>query len=402
MSALEIVFWLAALLVAYSYAGYPVLTLLRGVLMRRPYETQDITPSVSLIIAAHNEADVIEAKLQNALSLDYPPDRLNVVVASDGSTDGTNEIVQRHNTGRVTLLALPRVGKAPALDAAVEAASGEVLAFSDANSMYAPQAIRQIVRPFADPSVGGVAGNQVYLDAAQDSGGEGEKAYWSFDRTLKELQSRAGNVTSATGAIYAIRRELYQPVIGGVTDDFYISTGVIAQHRRLVFAADAVAYEAVAGATGKEFSRKVRITTRGLQAVVVRRELLNPFRHGFYALQLLSHKVLRRLVVFPLLVVLAVSPLLWAAGWLYRLALVGQLAFYGLAAIGALLEETRLGQKKPFAIPFYFCMVNAACLVAAANIVRGRRIEQWETERSLPAAEKPAGAASMTTDGKTI
>ncbi|HLV43849.1 MAG TPA: hypothetical protein VKY39_02765, partial [Aggregatilineales bacterium] len=146
-----------------------------------------------------------------------------------------------------------------------------------------------------------------------------------------------------------------------------------------------------------EFSRKVRITTRGLQAVLSRRELLNPFQHGFYSLQLLSHKVLRRLVVLPLIVVFVVSPLLWAKGWLYRLALVGQLAFYGLAALGALLENTRLGQKKPLAIPYYFCMVNAACLVAAANIVRGRRIEQWDSARSLPAAETP-GTPAMPTD----
>jgi len=397
MNVLEILFWLAVLLIAYSYAGFPALTLLRGVLMRRPYQTGDITPSVTLIIAAHNEADVIEAKLQNVLSLDYPADCLNVVIASDGSTDGTNEIVQRYVGERVTLLALPRQGKAPALDAAVKAATGDILVFSDANSMYAPQAIREIVRPFADPSVGGVAGNQVYLDPERGTGGDGEKMYWNFDRLLKEFQSRAGNVTSATGAIYAIRRELYQPVIGGVTDDFYISTGVIAQHRRLVFSADAIAYEAVAGETGKEFNRKVRITTRGLQAVLSRRELLNPFQHGFYSLQLLSHKVLRRLAVLPLIVVFVLSPLLWAKGWLYRLALLGQLAFYGLAALGALLENTRLGQKKPLAIPYYFCMVNAACLVAAANIVRGRRIERWDTERSLPAAETP-GTPAMPTD----
>ena len=142
MNVLEILFWLAVLLIAYSYAGFPALTLLRGVLMRRPYQTGDITPSVTLIIAAHNEADVIEAKLQNVLSLDYPADCLNVVIASDGSTDGTNEIVQRYVGERVTLLALPRQGKAPALDAAVKAATGDILVFSDANSMYAPQAIR--------------------------------------------------------------------------------------------------------------------------------------------------------------------------------------------------------------------------------------------------------------------
>jgi cellulose synthase/poly-beta-1,6-N-acetylglucosamine synthase-like glycosyltransferase len=315
-----------------------------------------------------------------------------VIIASDGSDDGTNAVVQGYETQGVKLLALPRLGKAPALNAAADAASGEILAFSDANSMFAPDAIRALVRPFADPQVGGVAGNQRYL---RKESGSGESSYWGFDRKLKQSQSRAGNAISATGAIYAIRRALFEPIPGGVTDDFFTSTGVMVRGYRLVFAPDAVAYEPVAASSGREFERKVRVITRGLQAVLLRRTLLNPLRHGFYALQLFSHKVLRRLVVFPLLIIAILSPMLWTRGLIYRLATLGQAVFYGLALTHVLLGERRVAQSKILALPFYFCMVNGACLLAAWNLLRGRRIERWEPRRQegeLPGVARPASA----------
>lgn len=379
---IQIIFWSALGLIVYTYAIFPLLTLLRGLLWRKPYHSAEITPRVSLIIAAYNEAQNIGAKLDNVLALTYPRQKLEVIVASDGSTDGTDEIVRGYTTHGIRLLSLPRGGKAPALNAAVAAATGDILVFSDANSMYAPNAIHALVRPFADPTVGGVAGNQVYLkEKGGGASGGGEQSYWSFDRKLKQLQSAAGNAISATGAIYAIRRFLFQPVPGGVTDDFTISTGVITQGQRLVFAPDAIAYEPVAGSGDREFGRKVRIITRGLRAVIVRRELLNPFRYGFYALQIFSHKVLRRLVVIPLLLLLPASPLLWNQGWFYQAALAAQLVVYGCGLLGFVLSNSRWGKMNFFSIPFFFCMVNFASLLAAWNIIRGHRIERWEPQR---------------------
>jgi len=391
----ESIFWVALALIIYTYGLFPLITLLRGLVWRTPYRSAEITPRVSLIIAAYNEAQSIGAKLDNVLALTYPRKKLEVIVASDGSTDGTDEIVRRYAGHGIRLLSLPRGGKAPALNAAVAAATGEILVFSDANSMYATNAIRALVRPFADPAVGGVAGNQVYLkEKGGNASGSGEQSYWNFDRKLKQLQSEAGNAISATGAIYAIRRRLFQPVPGGVTDDFTISTGVITQGQRLVFAPDAIAYEPVAGSGPREFGRKVRITTRGLRAVIVRSELLNPFRYGFYALQIFSHKVLRRLVVLPLLVLLLVSPLLWNHGWFYQAALIAQLVVYGCGLLGLLLGDTRWGKIKVFSIPFFFCMVNAASLLAAWNIVRGHRIERWEPQRREAQANGQESAAN--------
>ncbi len=381
---LKAIFWLLVGLVAYTYAGFPLLVFVRGTFFRRPYRRADHTPSVSLIVAAYNEEATIGRKLENILALDYPRDKLQVIVVSDGSTDRTNEIVRQYADRGILFLPLRRVGKAAALNAAVAEATGEILVFSDANSIYAPDAIRALVRPFADPHVGGVAGNQVYVTPGEVSpSGEGEREYWGFDRWLKFYESEAGNTISATGAIYAVRRHLFLPVPEGVTDDFVTSVRVIAQGYRLVFAPDAVAYEPVAKTEKVEFGRKVRVITRGLRGVWLVRELLDPFRYGFYAVQLFSHKVLRRMVAFPLLALLVISWGLWNAGPVYRIAALGQAVLYGCGLAGFLLRNTRVGRSRVLALPFFFCMVNAAVIVATFNLLRGQKIVLWETQRQV-------------------
>ncbi|MDQ3344738.1 MAG: glycosyltransferase family 2 protein [Chloroflexota bacterium] len=374
-------FWTALGLVAYTYVGFPLLLALRGALLHRPYRSASIQPLVSLIIAARNEAASIGAKLANINQLDYPMDRLQVIVVSDGSDDGTEEIVDGHPGHRITLLRRPREGKAAALNAAVATANGEILVFSDSNSRYASDAVSRLVMPFADPQVGGVAGNQVYERKARLEGSsEGERAYWGYDRWMKVAESRAGSTVSATGAIYAIRRDLFEPIPDGVTDDFYTSVGVIAKGRRLVFAPDAIAYEPPATSGRFEFERKVRIMTRGLQGVMLRRRLLDPRLHGFYAVQLASHKVLRRLMVFPMIVLALGAVALWRDGRLYRWAAVGQLTFYAAACVG--LMPWHWGRRKVFALPAFICLATAASAAASWNMLRGRRIDRWEPSRS--------------------
>jgi cellulose synthase/poly-beta-1,6-N-acetylglucosamine synthase-like glycosyltransferase len=185
-----ILFWLAVAIIAYTYFLFPVIVFLRGRLWPHPYKSGEITPEVSMIIAAHNEEKSIGAKLDNALSLDYPAEKLRVIVASDGSVDDTNTIARDYAESGVELLELPRVGKAKALNIAVESASGEILVFSDANSIYAADALRALVRPFADPEIGGVAGHERFLSkSGNDLAGAGEKDYWRLDRRLKILES---------------------------------------------------------------------------------------------------------------------------------------------------------------------------------------------------------------------
>ena len=376
------VFWIALVCLVYAYAGFPLLLWLRARLFPRPHREEDGTPSVSVVIAAYNEAAHIAARIENLLSQDYPADRLEIIVASDGSSDDTNQIVQSYGHRNVQLLALPRQGKGLALNAAAAAATGEILVFSDANTRFRPDALRQLSRHFADTFVGGVVGNQVYLRGEQASStADGERLYWNFDQWLKSLQSRAGSVTSATGAIYAIRRNLHEDVPADAMDDFYVSTGVVQRGYRLVFAPAAQAFEPVAEAEGVEFSRKLRVITQGLQAVIYRRDLLNPFRFGFYAWQLFSHKVLRRLVGIPLLVMAITCPGLYGRGWVYQLALAMEVAFLVLFAAAFFLRGTPWGKWKPLTIAWYFVMVNTAALVSAMAILRGHRVRRWEPER---------------------
>jgi glycosyltransferase involved in cell wall biosynthesis len=394
-----ILFWAAVALAVYTYVGFPLLVLLRARLRPRPHQVADITPSVSVVIAAHDEAASIGPRVDNLLALDYPADRLEIVIASDGSTDATVAEARRRADPRVRVLDLPRTGKATALNTAVDASTGEIVVFSDANTAYAPEAIRRLVRSFADPAVGGVAGNQVYLPTSAVSGrsdpagataaGVGERSYWDFDRLVKDAESLGGSVISATGAIYALRRELFQPVPDGVTDDFATSTRVIAAGRRLVFEPEAVALEPVAGSSRREYGRKVRIMTRGLRGVAMSRDLLDPRRHGFYALQLLTHKVLRRLMAIPLLVIALTSVLLWDDGPIYRLAALGQAVVYGLGAIGLGLRDRHAGRRPWFAIPAFFVLVNVASLHALWNLITGRRIDRWQPARRADTPTDP-------------
>ena len=373
-------FWASVFLIVYIFILFPALVLLRGLLVRRPYKIAAITPSLSMVIAAYNEAGTIGAKLENIFSIDYPPGLLEVVIASDGSIDGTDEIVGSYANRGIKLLSLPRTGKNAALTKAAQAATGEILVFSDANSIYAPGALRALVRPFADPKVGGVAGNQIYkFNKRNASTSAGERSYWDFDRLMKHFQDRAGSVTSATGSIYAIRRNLFQPIALGLVDDFMVSTEVILQGYRLVFASDAVSYEGVAESKKLEFSRKVRIILQGLQSLRLRAELLNPFRYGFYAVQLFSHKLLRRLIVFPLIVLLVTSPLLSGHGLFYQFAAIAQFGFYSLAVIGFIFEGKGVGKVKIFSIPFYFTLIYTAALIAVIRLLQGQQINQWET-----------------------
>jgi glycosyltransferase involved in cell wall biosynthesis len=375
-------FGLAAALIAYTYVLFPCLVLLRARVRPRPYRSAPITPSMSVVIAAHNEARAIRAKLDNLLGLDYPPDRLQVVVAADGCDDGTAAIARACEDPRVLVLRLPRIGKAGAINAAVGAATGEVLVFSDANSRFGRDALRALVAPLADGHVGAVAGDQRYLaDGAEAPVATGEQRYWDLDRAIKRAESRGGNAISATGAIYAVRRELFRPVPPGVTDDFATSTAVIAQGRRLVFAPGAVAFEPVARSGEDEFERKVRVMTRGLNGVVARRELLDPRRHGFYALQLVSHKVLRRLMALPLALLAVTSAAEARHSRAFRALAVAQGALYAAGAAGLALRGGGRTRSRLLALPAYFCLVNLASLRAVWNLARRRAIDRWEPRR---------------------
>jgi cellulose synthase/poly-beta-1,6-N-acetylglucosamine synthase-like glycosyltransferase len=336
-------------------------------------------PTLSIIIAAYNEEKVIADKIENVLSLDYPQERLEIIIASDGSDDQTNQIVSGHPSEQVKLIALPRGGKNQTLNQSVPQAAGDILVFTDADSMLEPLTLRYLIAPFTDPQVGGVAGSYRYQK--YDRKTQGERTYWSLDQKLRGLQSRGGDLISATGHCYAIRRDLFTPVPSGVTDDAYISRGIIAKHKRLVFEPKAVTYGPIADNAG-EFRRKVRITQRGLKAVWEQRFLLNPFRYGFYALQLFTHKVLRRLMFIPMILALVSAPMLWGHGLLYRLATLGQVALHLAALLGYVLQDTASGKSSLLSLPYFLDMTNLAAALAVKDLLRGESRDVWEAERT--------------------
>ncbi len=375
-------FWSALTILFYTYVGFPILLALRGLLCPRPVREGEETPTVSFVIAAYNEADVIVKKLDNIFALNYPHTQIEVIVASDGSNDGTDDLVAAYETFATRLLPLPRQGKNATLNEAAAVARGDILVFSDADSLLAPDALTHLIAPFSDETVGGVAGNFHYT--AHQTEGSGERTYWRFDRLLKDLQHRSGSVTSATGQLYAIRRKLFTTIPLDVTDDFYTSAQVHAAHQRLVFAAQARAYSVVAATADAEFQRKVRVMTGGLRSVWAMRQLLNPMRYGFYALQLTTHKVLRRGTIVPLILLAGSSMALRGEGGLYLLTLYSLLGVSLLGLVGLLLRHASLGQNKLFSLPLFFLLVNAAFVVAISHLIRGKRSDLWTSQRNAP------------------
>jgi cellulose synthase/poly-beta-1,6-N-acetylglucosamine synthase-like glycosyltransferase len=382
--AAEAAFWGSVLGLVYAYAGFPVLVIAVGTVMRRKVARGSLTPTVSLIVAAYNEEREIANRIRNALQMDYPPEKLEIIIASDGSTDKTEPIVRGFASERVRLLVLQRQGKIPALDAAVNSARGEILVFSDANSAVCPDGLRKLVAPFADPHVGGVAGNTRYQVAlGSQSSGHNESLYLSYDSWLKQRESFTGSVVSAQGGLYAIRRRLYRrPEDTAVTDDFAISTAVIEQGFRLVFEPEAISVELAIPSAEQEFRRRIRLMTRGFRSVALRWRLLNPMRYGFYSVVLFSHKIVRRLAPLLVLPLFASSLLLASHSAAFAAFAALQLTFYALAFAGYLLRHSALGRTKCFSLPFYYCMANTAAVIALGQFVSGRRIGIWEPQRN--------------------
>lgn len=368
----------SAVLVAWVYAGYPVALAVLGRLRPRPRRIASVAPSLSVVVAAHDEQAVIAAKVANVRASDYPRQLMELIVASDGSEDGTAEAAR--DAGATVVLDLPRIGKLSALNRGVEASSGEILVFSDADSLFEPGTLRRLVSNFADERVGGVAANVVRV-VEQDGRpvARGEGLYWRYERLLKRLEDRVGSVVSASGHLYAVRRRCFTPSAQTAgTDDFLISSAVVKQGARLAFDERARVLVATPEEGGTELRRKVRVMNRGLRSAMALGDGLLPTRTGLYALEVLFHKLLRRFVGFFLLALLASTAVLAAGDPIWWLALGPQLAFYGLAAAGAVLAHTRWGRLKPLWIPYFFCLANAAAALAVLSLLAGVRFERWE------------------------
>ncbi|GAW94038.1 glycosyltransferase family 2 protein [Calderihabitans maritimus] len=376
---LELIFWLLVVLIIYIYLGYPVLIYILTFFKKRTIRRDDsYLPTVTLIISAYNEGKVIRSKIENTLQLRYPKNKLEVLVASDGSTDETNEIVREFEADGIKLLAFPENrGKTITQNEAVKHASGEIIVFSDANAMYASDAIHKLVRNFADPRVGCVCGELRYKREEDNVAGQGEGLYWRYEQFLKCIESALGNALGANGSIYALRKELYYPLPAEIISDFVEPLMIVAQGYRTVYEDEAISYEEPSSTYQEEFKRKVRIITRSFRGLLYVKHMLNPFRYGLLAIGLLSHKLLRWLTGFFLLILLITNFLLAFENGFYQASLILQLAFYLIAYLGYSKRYT----SKFFMIPTYFCMVNYASVLGILRFFHGDKMTSWQPAR---------------------
>ncbi len=377
----QFIFWICVVLLAYIYLGYPVLVYMVGRLFPKTVRTGMIEPRVTILITAFNEAASIRKKLENTLSIVYPIDKLEIIVASDGSTDDTDDIVRSFESRGVRLFRQEgRVGKTTTQNNAVEDATGEVILFSDATTTYRPDVFEAILPSFADETVGCVAGRLIYVDDDNTNIGHGLMSYWSYETFLKTAESRASSLIGASGCLYAVRRSAYEPMYPEACSDFLICTSIFRKGLRSVFAPDAVCYESTNKRAGNELRMRVRVIAQTFTDLWRNRDMLNPLKSGFYGIQLISHKLLRYSVPFIMLALFASSLLLAGRSFFYMAALIFQIAFYFLAFSGWLVE--RKGRHLVLvAIPFYFVLANLASALAFYKFVRGETYTRWEPIR---------------------
>jgi cellulose synthase/poly-beta-1,6-N-acetylglucosamine synthase-like glycosyltransferase len=366
------VFWSSVAILAYTYAGYPAWLWLRSQLRVRPVHAASGAPSVSIVMVVRNEAGVLEGKLSNLMALDYPADLVEIIVVSDGSTDGSNGILRNHQAKPrlQTVVKAESRGKAAGLNDAIGLAHGDIVLFTDARQKIERGALRLLAAQFADPAVGCASGELMLGDPDSGEVVRGMGLYWRIEKAVREMESASGSVVGATGALYAVRRQLLVPVPAGtILDDVYIPMHVVRQGFRVIFVPSAHAWDVADQGTEREFSRKVRTLTGNYQLVQFAPWLLgssNPLRFEF-----ISHKLMRLFAPFALAAALIAALALPQP--IYRAALILQVAFYGLG----LIAMTKL-LKGPLArvadAASTFVILNSAAAVAFVKFITGRRV----------------------------
>lgn len=394
MLVLKILFWLLLGIVFYTYVGYGILL---WILVRLPNRKNgerklpenEHLPRVAHIIAAYNEQDFITSKISNSLAMDYPREKMRIIIVADGSSDDTVTIASRFP--EVELLYEPaRRGKVAAINRAVAATTGvDILIFSDANTLLNPDAFRLIASHYTDPRVGGVSGEKKVIGEGQ-APGKGEGLYWKYESVLKKLDSDFYSVVGAAGELFSVRRELFEDVPEEIIlDDFYISLNVNRKGLLVRYEPGAYAMEAPSFSMKEERKRKVRISAGAFQSMSLTRDLMNLFSHGKLAFSYLSHRVLRWAVcpfALPVLLVANVLICLLHGGDLYFAFLILQVAFYLFAVIGWLQAENGRPGSKIFYVPYYFVFMNVSVWAGLRRYLQGSQSSAWEkARRSIPA-----------------
>ncbi len=370
------IFWISFGFLFYTYLGYPLLMMQLARLRREQVEGGEIYPTVTVVIAAHNEQERIVARLEDIFSQNYPQQKLDVVVVSDGSTDGTTAVMNRMNHPRLKVIDLAaNRGKAVALNHGVAAATGEVVVFTDSRQWFAPDAIKLLVQAFSDPQVGGATGELVLCESEKGGEPKGVGLYWRYEKAIRVAESRVDSTVGATGAIYAIRRQLFKPLPEDlILDDVLTPLNITAQGYRLKMVREAIAYDYLSRSGTEEFYRKVRTLAGNIQLIQLAPWVINPLRNRLF-FQWFSHKICRLIAPYTL-VGLLVSP--WFIGKPGYMAFgMAQLFGYVAALFG--LRAMMRGEKAGLAgVPASFLMLNGAAVAGLYAVLSGRTENLWK------------------------
>ena len=386
-----LLFWISLLLLAYVYVGYPFVAAVRARLRPKARHTAPIEPLVSVIVVAHNEAERIAARIENLLALDYPRDRLQIVIGSDGSTDETAHCARQYENAIVSVQAFgERRGKAAVINSLVPLVGGEIVVFADARQRFDAGSLRALVANFADPSVGAVSGElMLATTGATGAAGQGTAFYWRYEKFIRSAEARADSTIGATGAIYAIRRSLFEAIPSDtLLDDVLIPLRIVRRGYRVLFEAGARAYDTASATAQQEFVRKARTIAGLFQLFARERWLLNPRRNRLW-FETVSHKALR--LALPLLhaSLLLANLALASAGWFYGGMLAGQLMFYAAALVGYAQRQARR-RSFVFSVPCAICLLSWATVVGFVRFVTNRQQATWERVSSPSASSAPA------------
>jgi cellulose synthase/poly-beta-1,6-N-acetylglucosamine synthase-like glycosyltransferase len=373
---IETLFWLSLAAVIYTYAGYPLILAAAAKLYGRPHVRRAILPSVSLVISVYNEEKFIERKLENCLALDYPTGLLEVLIGSDGSTDGTNRLARPYAARGIRLFEMrSRKGKPSVLNSLLRHARGEIVVFTDARQLFDPGAVRNLAASFADPEVGCASGELVLIPEKNNAGSEAIGLYWKYEKMIRKNESAVNSTVGATGAIYALRKKLFTPIDEDILlDDVFLPLKAVEQGYRAVFEPSAKAYDTVAGTLSRESARKVRTLAGNWQLIVRFRHLLNPLKHRI-AFSFISHKLSRVLMPYCLAALLASNFALARQGGLFAAVLAAQLFIYVSAAAGYVMLSSRINVLNT---AYVFCEMNVNAVKGLLSFVRNTQKVTWE------------------------
>jgi len=371
----EWLFWLFLLVILYTYLGYPALLFLMSLVRRRPVRKGDVTPTVSIIVAVHNEEKIIREKIENALSLNYPEENLEIIVVSDFSADSTEQIVSQFETKGVRLISLKqRKGKDHAQKEGINQAKGEILVFTDAAALLEQNAILNMVKNFADSKVGCVTSEDRVLPDEKSKSEEG--SYVRYEMMLRKLESKVYSVVGLSGSFFAVRRRLCERWSSRYTSDFLLAIRSVVAGYRAVHDVSCTAYYKTVPSLKHEFKRKVRTAATGLAVLIHNLHILNPLRFGFFSLEVASHKLLRWLVPFFLLLLFLANIYVLSESEFYLLFLIGQIVLYSVG--GAAFLFPSMNKIRVFRVPSFFCLAHLSVLVAWFEIMVGKTHFVWE------------------------